>query len=136
MSNEAESSLPKLSLHLPSSVSETENWDRTSEIRGNFELSNAGTLGDAGEGGVARTGLPEAGAGKRTLPELLRLHAEKGKDVMFSPTEVRSLAEVLGKWINSGPSPYESEDDFFKRLDSESASAFKRVSPSTHTASD
>lgn len=76
-------------------------------------------------------------AGKRTLSELLKLHAEKGTDVHFSVEEAARLGEVLGQWvrvaihpisgddpclmvivlkINSGPSPYEAEgDDFFTR---------------------
>ncbi|KAF8271866.1 hypothetical protein EI94DRAFT_1656918, partial [Lactarius quietus] len=54
-------------------------------------------------------------AGKRTLSELLKLHAEKGTDVHFSAEEATRLEEVLGQWINSGPSPYEGEDDFFAR---------------------
>lgn len=75
-------------------------------------------------------------ASKRTLSELLKLHAEKGTDVHFSAEEAARLEEVLGQWvsvlqwsrcsisvmtvhcfrkINSGPSPYEGEDDFFPR---------------------
>jgi len=54
-------------------------------------------------------------AGKRTLSDLLKLHAEKGTDVHFSAEEATRLEEVLGQWINSGPSPYEGEDDFFVR---------------------
>ncbi|KAI9428838.1 hypothetical protein H4582DRAFT_1920563 [Lactarius indigo] len=63
-------------------------------------------------------GAPPHGgrAGKRTLSELLKLHAEKGTDVHFSAEEAARLEEVLGQWINSGPSPYEGEDDdFFTR---------------------
>jgi hypothetical protein len=54
-------------------------------------------------------------ASKRTLSELLKLHAEKGTDVHFSAEEAARLEEVLGQWINSGSSPYEGEDDFFAR---------------------
>ncbi|VDB95600.1 unnamed protein product [Peniophora sp. CBMAI 1063] len=53
--------------------------------------------------------------GKRTLSELLKLHAEKGTDVHFTPEEAAKLEEVLGQWINSGLSPYEGDDDFFAR---------------------
>jgi hypothetical protein len=37
--------------------------------------------------------------GKRTLSELLKLHAEKGTDVNFSPEEAAKLEEVLGQWV-------------------------------------
>ncbi|KAI0305148.1 hypothetical protein B0F90DRAFT_1815394 [Multifurca ochricompacta] len=53
--------------------------------------------------------------GKRTLSELLKLHAEKGTDVHFTTEEATRLEEVLGQWINASSSPYEGEDDFFTR---------------------
>ncbi|KAG6830774.1 hypothetical protein H0H87_007173 [Tephrocybe sp. NHM501043] len=53
--------------------------------------------------------------GKRSLSELLKLHAEKGTDVRFSAEEASRLADVLGQWINASSSPYEGEDDFFNR---------------------
>ena len=36
---------------------------------------------------------------KRTLSELLKLHAEKGKDLDLSPEEANAVAEVLGRWV-------------------------------------
>ncbi|KAF8491886.1 hypothetical protein F5888DRAFT_1807154 [Russula emetica] len=54
-------------------------------------------------------------AGKRTLSELLKLHAEKGTDVHFTSEEANRLEDLLGQWINSSSSPYEGEDDFFTR---------------------
>ncbi|KAJ7598598.1 hypothetical protein C8J56DRAFT_1010824 [Mycena floridula] len=59
-----------------------------------------------------------SGNGKRSLSELLRLHAEKGTDCSFSTEEAARVADVLGQWINEGSSPYEGEDDFFARDDS------------------
>ncbi|KAG5635513.1 hypothetical protein H0H81_010976 [Sphagnurus paluster] len=53
--------------------------------------------------------------GKRSLSELLKLHAEKGTDVKFSAEEASRVADVLGQWINAASSPYEGEDDFFAR---------------------
>ncbi|KAI0088825.1 hypothetical protein BDY19DRAFT_149779 [Irpex rosettiformis] len=50
---------------------------------------------------------------KRTLSALLKLHAERGTDVNFSPEEADRVAEVLNRWINSSSSPYEADDDFF-----------------------
>jgi len=54
-------------------------------------------------------------SGKRTLSELLKLHAEKGTNVHFTAEEAARLEDVLGQWINSGSSPYEDEDEFFTR---------------------
>jgi len=55
------------------------------------------------------------GRAKRSLSELLKLHAEKGTDCTFTTDEAARLADVLGQWINASSSPYEDEDDFFKR---------------------
>jgi hypothetical protein len=38
-------------------------------------------------------------AGKRTLSELLKLHAEKGTDVHFSSEEANRLEDLLGQWV-------------------------------------
>ncbi|PPQ97581.1 hypothetical protein CVT26_002309 [Gymnopilus dilepis] len=57
--------------------------------------------------------------GKRTLSELLRLHSEKGCNGKFSPEEASRIADVLGQWINASSSPYEGEDDFFARAQSQ-----------------
>ncbi|KAF5349205.1 hypothetical protein D9756_009312 [Leucocoprinus leucothites] len=62
----------------------------------------------------SRVGL---GQSKRTLSELLKVHAEKGTDCRLSQEEATRLGEVLGQWINASSSPYEGEDDFFKSQD-------------------
>jgi len=54
-------------------------------------------------------------SGKRTLSELLKLHAEKGTNVHFTTEEAARLEETLGRWINSCSSPYEGEDELFAR---------------------
>ncbi|KIM42225.1 hypothetical protein M413DRAFT_444670 [Hebeloma cylindrosporum] len=59
------------------------------------------------------------GHGKRTLSELLRLHSEKGCAGKFSQEEASRIADVLGQWINASSSPYEGEDDFFARSQSQ-----------------
>ncbi|KAH9940694.1 hypothetical protein B0H21DRAFT_754101 [Amylocystis lapponica] len=84
-----------------------------------------------GEADAQHTPRPgEDTRGKRTLSELLKLHAEKGTDVTFSQEEASRIAEVLGQWINSGPSPYEAEDDFFTRSHSQDDSSLtSRRSP-------
>lgn len=38
-------------------------------------------------------------AGKRTLSELLKLHAEKGTDVHFTSEEANRLEDLLGQWV-------------------------------------
>ena len=38
-------------------------------------------------------------AGKRTLSELLKVHAEKGTDVHFTSEEAIRLEELLGQWV-------------------------------------
>jgi hypothetical protein len=38
-------------------------------------------------------------AGKRTLSEVLKLHAEKGTDVHFTSEEANRLEELLGQWV-------------------------------------
>src|SRR5216683_1332737 len=38
-------------------------------------------------------------AGKRTLSDLLKLHAEKGTDVHFTAEEAARLEETLGRWV-------------------------------------
>jgi len=40
-----------------------------------------------------------AGGSKRTLSELLKLHAEKGTDVHFTSEEANRLEELLGQWV-------------------------------------
>jgi len=59
------------------------------------------------------------GGPKRTLSELLRLHSEKGSNGRFSAEEASRIADVLGQWINASSSPYEGEDDFFSRPQSQ-----------------
>jgi len=44
--------------------------------------------------------LPEGGRSrKRTLSELLKLHAEKGTNVHFTTEEAARLEETLGRWV-------------------------------------
>jgi len=69
--------------------------------------------------GRSSTGMTKcpSGKGRRTLSELLKLHAEKGTDCRLSPEEATRLGDVLGQWINAASSPYEGEDDFFTSHD-------------------
>ncbi|KAJ7231293.1 hypothetical protein B0H12DRAFT_1059443 [Mycena haematopus] len=112
-------SISKLSLH---SESSTEDWDRSLSMDGDDSCAPRTTprnsvLFPAGAGDEATPGAKGQanGKGKRSLSELLRLHAEKGTDVTFSPEEAARVADVLRDWINAGSSPYEDDDDFFTR---------------------
>ncbi|GJE86665.1 hypothetical protein PsYK624_027460 [Phanerochaete sordida] len=88
-------------LSVSGSENQNEDWDRS--IRG-----------PDGAQGETR---------KRTLSELLKLHAENGKDLDLSADEANQLAEVLGRWINSESSPFEGEDTFFTPSQSQDDSA-------------
>ncbi|KAL4073491.1 hypothetical protein J3A83DRAFT_2546069 [Scleroderma citrinum] len=69
------------------------------------------------------------GRERRSLSELMKLHAEKGTDVTFTAEEASRVADVLKQWINSGTSPYEGEeDDFFTRSQDDSSLASRRCS--------
>jgi hypothetical protein len=39
-------------------------------------------------------------SGKRTLSELLKVHAEKGTDVHFTSEEAARLEDLLGQWVS------------------------------------
>jgi hypothetical protein len=61
-------------------------------------------LGDCTPGGGTR--------GSRSLSDLMRLHAEHGKEnLQLNPQEERRLEEELAKWVNSE----EDDDTFFGR---------------------
>ncbi|KAK7055276.1 hypothetical protein R3P38DRAFT_2846144 [Favolaschia claudopus] len=110
-------SLSTLSLHSESSA---EDWDRSLSMDGDTEDAPRTTprnsvLFPGGAGDDATPGAKTNGKGKRSLSELLRLHAEKGTDVTFSAEEAARVADVLRDWINAGSSPYEDDDDFFTR---------------------
>lgn len=124
-------------------LSESEDWDRSESDRISVSApppnghgsSSSGTMPrnpvafpfhelSSAQGCVSRLGTG-AGAG-RSLSELMRLHAEKGTDVSFTPEEASRVADVLKQWINSGTSPYEGEDDFFARAFDDSTLALRR----------
>ncbi|GAW08748.1 hypothetical protein LENED_010831 [Lentinula edodes] len=111
----ADFSMSQLSLH--SNSSQSEDWDRSLIIN------------EKDIGNDAKTPRPTGTKGKRSLSELLRLHAEKGTECRFSPEEATRVAEVLGQWINASSSPYEDEDDFFSKGSQDDLSLPKR-SPS------
>ncbi|KAG6811828.1 hypothetical protein H0H92_005625 [Tricholoma furcatifolium] len=130
MAEQLDSSLSSLSLS--DSASQNEDWDRSltlSDVESSVNLSaeqnstftprnsvlfpvDKNTTPDRTRTNVVQSPTRE---GKRSLSELLKLHAEKGTDVTFSPEEAARVADVLGQWINASSSPYEGEDDFFAR---------------------
>ncbi|TFK32807.1 hypothetical protein BDQ12DRAFT_638338 [Crucibulum laeve] len=73
------------------------------------------------------TCIGEQVKGKRSLSELLKLHAEKGTSCQFSAEEASRVADVLGQWINASSSPYEGEDDFFARSQDDLSILSKRL---------
>lgn len=88
-------------ISLSSSTSQNEDWDRwahesvsqpTSQNSVHFPGS-----GDTQEHTVLAGTSSKA---KRTLSELLKLHAERGTDVNFTPEEADRVAEVLGQWVS------------------------------------
>lgn len=80
-----------------------EDWDRSeSDIKQASGSSSArvafpshGQAEENGEGAVEGDGR-----GKRTLSELLKLHAAKGSDSNFSAEEATRVADVLGQWVS------------------------------------
>ncbi|KAF8880018.1 hypothetical protein BD779DRAFT_1446557, partial [Infundibulicybe gibba] len=134
MSQELEYSFADLSIH--SAGSNIEDWDRSLTFSDNeppspnpnshipslctprnsvvFPVDDSDTPRRRGShlgGGRASFGA----SGKRSLSELLRVHAAKGTDCNFSAEEAARVADVLRQWINAASSPYEGEDDFFAR---------------------
>ncbi|KAJ7083658.1 hypothetical protein B0H15DRAFT_951895 [Mycena belliarum] len=138
--DDSDFSISKLSLH--SSGSQSEDWDRSISMDGSQPPSPGGTtrplatttprnsvVFPADDDATPGRGGPKSGEkGKRTLSELLRLHAEKGTDVKFSAEEASQVADVLRDWINAGTSPYEDDDDFFARKSKDDSSIHTKLS--------
>ncbi|KAI0341477.1 hypothetical protein BDW22DRAFT_308599 [Trametopsis cervina] len=122
-------SSPPLQAPSPQSGAQIEDWDRwvretqiPTQNTVQFPASNVlDTQAELSSAGSVKS--------KRTLSELLRLHAERGTDVNFSPEEADRVAEVLGQWINSSSSPYEADDDFFSQPHSQDDSSLPNKRP-------
>ncbi|KAF7296556.1 hypothetical protein HMN09_01062700 [Mycena chlorophos] len=143
-------SLSTLSLN-SSQGSQSEDWDRSLSMDGSSPPSpgpqtrslssttprNSVVFPAGSTDADATPGRPGEGSGKRSLSELMRLHAEKGTACKFTPEEASRIGDVLRDWINAGSSPYEGEDDFFAQgsqddlamLASASKSALKEGRP-------
>ncbi|EGN92586.1 hypothetical protein SERLA73DRAFT_190950 [Serpula lacrymans var. lacrymans S7.3] len=124
-------------LSLNSNGSQGEDWDRSeTDIQPNLShVTPRNSVVFPAEGIEDTPGKAVCSKGKRSLSELLRLHAEKGTDVSFSAEEASRVADVLNQWINSGSSPYEGEDDFFTRSQDDSYLSAKRSPPVTDISS-
>ncbi|KAI0826449.1 hypothetical protein BC629DRAFT_1434863 [Irpex lacteus] len=134
-SNHLQAGATTPSPHSPGGA-QSEDWDRwvneTHNISQNSVqfpgISEPNTQDEPESAGSAKA--------KRTLSELLKLHAERGTDVNFSPEEADRVAEVLGQWINSRPSPYEAaDDDFFSQSQSQDDSSLLVKRPGTSSLS-
>lgn len=81
-----------------------EDWDR-SDSSANASATSSSVFAFPSDG-VDDTPMRDAISGrsmdgKRTLSDLLKIHAEKGTDVNFSPEEAAKLEEVLGQWVRA-----------------------------------
>lgn len=81
-----------------------EDWDRSESDIIDSASSSArvafpsdGQAEENGDGAVEGEGSQR---GKRTLSELLKLHAAKGSDSNFSAEEATRVADVLGEWVS------------------------------------
>lgn len=110
MSEESDFSFSKLSLH--SNGSQSEDWDRSVILidseppspRPNSKPLASTTPRNSvafpvDDGATPRTSTAGEN-GKRSLSELLRLHAEKGTSCNFSPEELARVEDVLGQWVS------------------------------------
>ncbi|KAI9511644.1 hypothetical protein F5148DRAFT_262320 [Russula earlei] len=107
-----------------------EDWDHPEST---MDTSTSNTVAFPSQGGpdAGEALTPDARSGrsgKRTLSDLLKLHAEKGTNVHCTAEEATRLEELLGQWINSGSSPYEGDDDLFPRSPDDSIMLVHRSS--------
>lgn len=116
-----ELNMSQLSLH--SNSSQSEDWDRSLVMNDSEPPTPAESSDDSqsqrmatttprnsvvfpatdGEHATPKGPGSKKGAGsdgKRSLSELLKLHAEKGTDCAFSSEEAARIADVLGQWVS------------------------------------
>lgn len=97
-----EASLSQLSINSTAS----EDWDRSvSDIAPPSTPSQSHSrilhLNNNGENGIDNDGTPGGTKGRKSLSDLLRLHAEKGKDLHLSEEDELRLSEELGRWVRN-----------------------------------
>lgn len=114
-------SLSTLSLNSTGSDSQNEDWDRSLEIIDEV-ITSENTLSplarttprnsvvfpaDETPGRTVKTAVGHGregsvdGKGKRTLSELLKMHAERGTNCQFSAEEASRVVDVLGQWVGA-----------------------------------
>lgn len=97
-----EASLSKLSIN--SSNSASEDWDRSaSDIQVDHEppkTPSTSRIAVSNGHDQENDGTPGGTKGRRSLSDLLKLHAENGKDLKLSEEDEQRLSEELGKWVN------------------------------------
>ncbi|KAF5366259.1 hypothetical protein D9758_005686 [Tetrapyrgos nigripes] len=129
----AELAMSKVSLH--SNGSQSEDWDRSLTMDESptdpKTPRNSVAFPADGKDGVEATPSASGGKGKRSLSELMKLHAEKGTDCTFTTEEATRIADVLGRWINASSSPYEDEDDFFAKSSQDDLSLNSSTRPAS-----
>ena len=111
-----EVNLLRSSLSLNSKGPQTEDWDRslllpepstqqsvtTGTPRNSVTFPGNDNTTPSRIRTAAVTGSRSGGTrDKRSLSELLRVHAEKGTDVNFSQEEALRVADVLGQWVSN-----------------------------------
>ncbi|KAG8731390.1 hypothetical protein FRC11_004310 [Ceratobasidium sp. 423] len=93
------------------STSFSEDWDRTTPAP-STPPNNSQVLPDGTPGGASRS-----------LSDLMRLHAEHGKEnLQLNPHEEQRLEEELARWVNSE----EDDETYFGRRSLDDASARPR----------
>jgi hypothetical protein len=95
-------------LSLSSDGSQSEDWDRsmmveqpsdTPDSRQTPRNSVIFPSGATADQPTPKGSASQRGKQKRSLTELLRLHAEKGTDCNLSTEEAARLGDVLGQWV-------------------------------------
>ncbi|KAJ1302091.1 hypothetical protein OPQ81_000922 [Rhizoctonia solani] len=99
----------------PGSTSFSEDWDRITPAPSTPPSSSR----------VLPEGTP---GGSRSLSDLMRLHAEHGKEnLQLNPQEEQRLEEELARWVNSE----EDDETYFGRRSLDDASARPRTAADT-----
>lgn len=98
-SNHLQAGATTPSPHSPGGA-QSEDWDRWVNETHNISQNSVQFPGTSEPNTQDEPESPGSAKAKRTLSELLKLHAERGTDVNFSPEEADRVAEVLGQWVS------------------------------------